>query len=277
VELGNIKPNEKKTVAFYLDPQICMESYIDCTLTYYDFEGKMHHVDMKRRPVDIVCPIFYTPKTVNVAMLRRLISELRFKDSKFYTLPKAMTPQQAFERSKNAIERHDIKFVREYVEEEVAGQYMGEAWYYGKTKTTEEELVIRTTVTQRDRSLEIFVASSNLASMTGLLSELGQNINQKTAGVAYKDENQIMQPTTGAAIREVSGERALLLDKYSSKELDAGADLETAGPTDPKRKKAGGMAPAGVQAPQPQPQQPPKPAGPKKDPLDDLDSLLKDL
>jgi hypothetical protein len=174
VLLDDIGPNEKRTVAFYLDPLICQESNVNVTASFRDEYDNPGEANMKQRPVDIVCPIFYTPENVNVAMLKRLMGEVKYKDSRIYDLPYEVHLEEAFELAKEAIQRHDVKFVREFSER---GPYIGEAWYYGQTSETEEELVIRASVMEERNILEIFVGCSNLAIMTGLLAELGNNIN----------------------------------------------------------------------------------------------------
>jgi hypothetical protein len=203
VHLGAVKPGEKKSVACYLDPMICTESYIDGVLTYYDTKGEIHTVNMKRRPADIVCPIFYTPETINVAMLKRLVDKLKLKDSKIFDLPKGKSPQAVFNEGKELVQKHDVKFIREFIEQV---PYNAEAWYYGTTKETDEELVIRVSVQVEHGVLEYFVASSNLATLTGLLAELGHGTNAEL---------------TSGDLEEAIRKSRSLLDKYAEAEMGA--------------------------------------------------------
>ncbi len=223
VEIGVLGPGEKKSVAFYLDPLICMESWIDGAVTYRDARGRLETASMKRRPADIVCPIFYTPSTVNVAMLNRLVQDLSYKDSKFYRLPSGLTAQQAFELAKGAVGRHDVAFIREFSEPE---PYIGEGWFYGKTKEGGEELVVRTSVQQATGSLEMFVASGNLASLTGLLAELGHDLNKELTHMRRSGRNvevtgEVDRLLDQTEVEAIVARSTLLLARYAESELGA--------------------------------------------------------
>ena len=175
VYLGNVRSDGKKTVDYYLDPLICQSSFIDGHLTYYDFDGKAHHVDMKRRPVDVVCPMFCTKETVNIAMLKRLVSELRYKDSRRFRITDPATAQWALQEAASEVRAHNVQLVREYAEgDPVSGTYTGESWFFGET--AKERLVMMARASQAENVLELMVASDNLASQTGLLAELGSKV-----------------------------------------------------------------------------------------------------
>ena len=177
IHLGNINRKEKKTVAVYLDPMMCTSLFIDATATFKDLKGDIQMVKMDRKKVNVVCPIFFTTETANPAMLKNLISNvLTHNDSKVYTLPQGFTPQQAFELCKEVCCGRDIKFVREFSQPQ---PYLGEAWYYGTTKINNNQLVIRVSVRKETNSIELFVASSIQASLTGLLAELGHDLSEK--------------------------------------------------------------------------------------------------
>ena len=219
VTIGNIPPNEKKTVAFYLDPLICMESSIDATALFKNYKGELKTVLMKRRPVDIVCPIFYTEQNVNVAMLKRLITELKYKDSKIYTIPKSMLPSQAMDLAKAVISARDVKFVREFIEET---PFVAEAWFYGKTKHTLEDLVIRATMRDENGLLEIYVCSNNLATLPGLLADLGHGIKKRYMDL--KKTKDGLTQVTDVKVKDELEKSRMLIDKYVSTEAEAHSD-----------------------------------------------------
>jgi hypothetical protein len=219
VVLGNIPPNEKKTVAFYLDPLICMESSIDATAVFKNYKGELKSLLMKRRPVDIVCPIFYTEQNVNVAMLKRLISELKYKDSKIFGIPANMQPTEATKLARHVVEARDVKFVREFVEE---NPYIAETWFYGKTKHSLEDLVIRATVRADKGLLELFVASNNLATLPGLLADLGHGLKKRYSEIKRTKEG--LTQVTDIKIKDELEKSRLLIDKYVSTEAPASTD-----------------------------------------------------
>ena len=217
--LGAIEPKEKRTVAFYLDPLICQESTVDCTLNYKDHFGRLGHVDMKRRPVDIVCPLLYTPQTLNIAMLKRLVRELKVTDTKLFIVSKTLPIEKAFEITKEVVEGHDVKFVRELRDTTIEGTKVFEAWYYGKVKVLAEELVIKVSARSDSHTVEVLVTSHNLASLTGLLAELGHGLMDTLSGSELITDLEIKTTI------ESSGN---LLDKISESEAstDSGDCLD---------------------------------------------------
>jgi hypothetical protein len=221
VFLGTIGPREKKTVAYYLDPLICQESDVDGTASYKDSEGAFHTITMKRRRADIVCPIFFTEENANTAMLKRLIKEeLVEQDSKLFTIPKILVPADALALAKEVIRGHDVRFVREFIEEGEENAFRGEAWFYGVTKVKKDKMVIRTSVWEERKTVEFFVASSRMEAITGLLAELGQNLNRalKDKYLGRVSAELIVDQEKQDAVKGLG----LLIDKYSEGEMEAG-------------------------------------------------------
>ena len=221
VTIGTIGPREKKTVAYYLDPLICQESDIDGTTSYKDSEGAFHTVTMKRRRADIVCPIFFTEENANTAMLKRLINEeLGESDSKLFTIPKKLPPADAFALGKEVVRGHDVRFVREFVEADEGQPHHAEAWFYGVTKVKKDKMVIRTSVWEDRNTIEFYVASGRMEAITGLLAELGQNLNKtlKEKYLGRLSATLVVDPEQQEEVRGLG----LLIDKYSEGEIGAG-------------------------------------------------------
>ncbi len=219
IEIGVINPGEKQTVAFYFDPQICQESMLDGILTYRDPHGERRSVNMKRRTVEIVCPIFYTPETVNVGILRRTADRQSYRDNRVYKLPEGIEMPVAFQLSKEVVQAHDVKLVREFASD--GPQYWSEAWYYGKANEGKEEIVITTVVREDTQTLEMVVACNNLSSMTGLLAEFSHQLSEKAR--AYRiftgDMDRLAQAEPDLLDRLRGEER--LLDRYTEKTADS--------------------------------------------------------
>jgi hypothetical protein len=182
VLMDPIAAGEKRTVAFYLDPLICQESNVDAVVGFKDPYGHQGKAHMKRRPVDIVCPIFHTAENINVAMLKRLLGEVKYSDSRIFMVPEKVEIRKAIDAAKEAVQRHDIKLVRELNQDK---PQVIEAWYYGTTSETKEELILKVSIREESRTLEAFVACSNLASMTGLLAEMSNGITSNFAVRGY--------------------------------------------------------------------------------------------
>jgi hypothetical protein len=221
VMIGEVGKDQKRTVAFYLDPIICQESKVDAMLTFVDEYGHRGEVYMKTRPVDIVCPIFYTPETMNVAMLKRLLETLKYSDSKIFSLSSRKELELAYKQAVDTVGGYDIKFIREFKEDT---PFKAESWFYGEVKETSEQLIIKVASGEIQKYLQIFVSSSNLASMTGLLAELGakfrRKVEDKDKTVEKPEEKVVLKPIKDQKTRDEIERSVLLLDKYAESELE---------------------------------------------------------
>jgi CHAT domain-containing protein len=216
INFGVIHPSEKRTVAFYLDPQICTESYVDGTLVYKDIYGELKTSAMKRRKAEVVCPILYTPENINTAMLNRMMTEeLTVHDSKIYEIPPGIDFERAMSICKDTIQGHDLKFVRSFVEHDAEDPEI-ESWYYGTTKVKKHKVVIKASTRKKTNTIELFVACKDKHVITGFLAELGHNFNDK-----LKELGVIKQPiyplTDEETREEISQTASLLQHQYSEK------------------------------------------------------------
>jgi hypothetical protein len=216
VIFGVIHPQEKRTVAFYLDPMICTESHVDGTLVFKDIYGELKTTAMKRRKAEVVCPILYTPENINTAMLNRMINEeLTVHDSKIYEIPPGIDYERAMSICKDTIQGHDLKFVREFVEYDVDDPEK-ESWYYGTTKVKKHKVMIKASTRKKTNTIELFVACQNKNVITGFLAELGHNFNDKLKELGIT--KQPIFPVTDSETREeISQTSSLLQHQYSDK------------------------------------------------------------
>jgi fibronectin type 3 domain-containing protein len=215
VTLGNIKPDERTTAAFLFDPQICQGTHIDGHMMYYDSRDEPHHVDMKRRTADVVCPIFFTREMANTAMLRRLIKEeLHESDYRVFRYPETLAPREAVRVGKQAVVGGEIQLVREYV---VGGPpFEAEVWYYGETKVKGYQIVMRMGVVEDKRSLEFFAASTAMEPITGLLAEFRRELD-RVFQEEYSGEMKL-EIEQDEMVRTSLEERSKLLDRIPDDE-----------------------------------------------------------
>ena len=216
VIFGVIHPEEKRTVAFYLDPLICTESHVDGTLVFKDIYGELKTTAMKRRKAEVVCPILYTPENINTAMLRRMINEdLIIHDSKIYDIPPGLDFERAMRICKETIQAHDLKFVREFVEHDSEDPEF-ESWYYGTTKVKKHQVVIKASTRKKTNTIELFVACKDKHVITGFLAELGHNFNDKLKELGIT--KQPIFPVTDQETREeITQTNSLLQHQYTDK------------------------------------------------------------
>jgi hypothetical protein len=217
VKFGNVKPGEKVAVAIYLDPQICMESFLEGVLTFRDAHDNFETVKLNKIRVSVVCPIMYTDENINTAMLKRMANEeLDKKDTKVFSIPSNLKPESAFDLAKSAVQHHDVREVRQFKE---IAPFVGEAWYYGKAKGREDRLVIRVRVLGDMHKLEFFVASNSTLMLTGMLAELRADLNKELG--ALKSRPVMRQVTAPQEVDAVAQIRTLL-DMKAEAESPAG-------------------------------------------------------
>jgi hypothetical protein len=218
-KFGNINPDEKKTVSFYLDPLICLKSNIDATATFRDARGKLKSAVMDQQKVEVVCPVLYTDEEINIAMLKRIVGELNVHDSKIFNLNK-IPAQKAMQVARAVVKNYKINEVRVFEEEKPS--YSAEAWYYGISKFSKEKMVIRISVSEATRILEFAVSSEDLPAITGLLADIRHEYIRtiKEKGLTKDRLKSITDPVERDRILRKS---ELLIHKYTSAEAEAEA------------------------------------------------------
>ncbi len=229
IRLGNLNPKERKTIAIYFDPMMCTNSNIDGTVSYKDAGGNFKTGTMRAMEVNIICPIFFTEETANPAMLINLVKNvLKHQDSKVYNIPQDLTSSKAFEISKEAIQQRDIKHIRDFRQK---SPYVAESWYYGVTKVKQNQMVIRSEIREETNSIQIFVASSDEKALTGLLAELGHNLD---SALKEKGITQPIQQVTNITIKDSIVQRSSLL--FGTGEEEEGeTEIEDSVVNKPKR------------------------------------------
>ncbi|MDD5473092.1 MAG: SUMF1/EgtB/PvdO family nonheme iron enzyme [Candidatus Methanoperedens sp.] len=178
IQLGNINPNTDRTIAFYLDPLICAKEGTDvnCRVSFKDAFGRPDSVQMEPLKIKVVCPIFRTEQDVNIGRLKELVSGLQFHDSKVYTIPKKVEISGLLGTCRDVIQLHDVRHIKTF---KTTDEKTYEAWYYGKTKVTKKDLVIKCSVQKDTESIEVFAAGNDPSDITGLLAEIGRNLTKE--------------------------------------------------------------------------------------------------
>lgn len=209
VLLGNIGAGEKKSMALFLDPLICMDSYIDGLLTYRDASGNLDTVKMKRKLVSVVCPMLFTNGEMNVAMLKRMVeAELHQQDTRAFKIPPDMTGETALAIARAAVGRHDLKMIREFRRK--GEPFAAELWFHARIKGREEKVVVRTSIIKDAGVMELFVASESLLVITGLLAELRHDVSAELEKRGLPKES-LQQITDKNALTEVLNRVPLLM------------------------------------------------------------------
>lgn len=101
-----------------------------------------------------------------------------------------------------AIQLHDVRHVKTF--KTTDGQSY-EAWYYGRTKVTKKDLVIKISIHRDTESIEVFAAGNDPSDITGLLAEIGRNLARQFEGFGR------VQPVFNIHIKDSVIQRSNLL------------------------------------------------------------------
>ncbi|MFQ6118590.1 MAG: hypothetical protein ACE5KE_01745 [Methanosarcinales archaeon] len=149
---------------------------INCRVDFKDVTGKTRSKRMKTKKIKVVCPIFETEIDINIGLLKQLVEKLEWKDSKIYQIPIGVSADKLMQICKETIQRHNVRHIRTLHTKDLR---IYETWYYGKTKVEKNEIVIKASLNLETSSIEIFAATQNPESLTGLLAELGHTLSEK--------------------------------------------------------------------------------------------------
>jgi len=176
IDLGNINPQNDRTVSFYLEPLICAKggTDINCHVMYKDAQGKPGFIDMQPLKIQVVCPIFETKDPINVGMLKALIEELPKTDTKSLSVPHSIDGKTMVTLCRGSLQSYDIQHISTLRRESVS-----ESWYYGRTKVTQKDTVIKLGIDKDRDSVEITAWSYDSKDLTGLLAELNRQITDE--------------------------------------------------------------------------------------------------
>lgn len=148
---------------------------INCRVNF-KYDGTPDTVYMEKLKIQLVCPIFRTEHDINIGRLKELIKDLDSHDSKVYTIPKRVDMTESLKTCRNVIQQHDVRHIKTF---KTTDDTTYECWYFGKTKVTKEDLVIKCAIRKDMESIEIFVSGNDPKDITGLLAEIGRNLTKE--------------------------------------------------------------------------------------------------
>ena len=174
--LGTINPHNDRTVSLYLEPTICAKEGTDvhCHVRYKDAQGKPGSLDMEPLRIQVVCPIFETKEPVNIGSLKQLIESLPSRDTKIFSVARNLDAPTQLKLFQSVIQLHDIRHISTLRR---ANNF--ESWYYGKTKVTQKDMVIKLGIAKDMDMVEITAFSYDPKDLTGLLSEINRHVTEE--------------------------------------------------------------------------------------------------
>ncbi len=174
--LGTINPGNDRTVSLYLEPIICAKEGTDvhCHVRYKDAQGKPGSLDMEPLRIQVVCPIFETKEPVNIGALKQLIETLPSRDTKIFSVPRNIDAPTQLKVFQGVIQLHDIRHIST-----LRRANNIESWYYGRTKVSQRDMVIKLGVAKDMDMVEITAFSYDPKDLTGLLAEISRHITEE--------------------------------------------------------------------------------------------------
>ncbi|WP_321416501.1 SUMF1/EgtB/PvdO family nonheme iron enzyme [uncultured Methanomethylovorans sp.] len=172
--LGSVDGGKSKSIAIYFDPMMCSKGTdIDCHVTFKDYQGKRSILQMEPKEISVVCPIMKTESDINIGRLKEFINELPSRDNRVCEILRGFDMAKVVNIAREVVEKHDIRHVRTL---HTKDENNYELWYYGKTKVTKDDIVIRISVLNAHQTLELFAATQTPETLAGLLAEVGREI-----------------------------------------------------------------------------------------------------
>lgn len=174
--LGNIYGRKSKSITILFEPLTCAKAAdIKCQVTYADHEGNMTSIFMEPKEISVVCPIMKTDSDINIGRLKEFIEELPSKDSRVYEIKSGFDVKKLAHLAREVVEKHDVRHIRTL---HTRDGRTCEIWYYGRTKVSKDDIVIRVSILTEHQTMELFAATRGAEALTGLLAEVGRDLKQ---------------------------------------------------------------------------------------------------
>ena len=177
VSIGTIPKGVEKKVDLYFDPLVSTSTHLDISLIYMHSSGKYGTSSLGRTNIEIRSPDFTGDRNMNIAALRDLIiTEARFQDSKVYGIDPKVPLKDVLTLAKEGIDETNFTKVRD-----THSNDMSSSWFYATAGGGGDRIIIRASVINSTRALEIFAACSKREHLTTVLAEISQRVTAKLA------------------------------------------------------------------------------------------------
>lgn len=130
---------------------------------------------MEQKKIEVTCPILTSDSAINVAQLSQLKDVLPCRDSRIYGIGSDFNAHGLKDRLLGAILKFDILHLRTLYTGD--GEHY-EMWFYSRTKVKASDIVVRLSIYYRERYVELFAATKDGRSLTGLLADMGRGIQK---------------------------------------------------------------------------------------------------
>lgn len=201
--LGNIYGNQSSTLTLLFEPLTCAKgAEVRCQVNHADHEGRMHSIWMEPKEISVTCPIMKTDHDINIGRLKEFIEDLSNNDSRIYEIKNGFDLKKLSILAREVVEKHDIRHVSTL---HTRDEKTCEIWYYGKTKISKDDIVIKISILSEYQIMELFAATCKADVVTGLIAEVGRDLKKI---IEEKDNNTVVN----IRIKDSVVQRSNLLD-----------------------------------------------------------------
>jgi CheY-like chemotaxis protein len=174
-KIGNINSCEGKNVVIYFDPMSCSDTFISGGVSFRDWEDNDKYLMLEPQKIKILSPQLSTLHSIGLTDLRTLLDEeLQYTGSKILNIPLGLNLEDTYRTCKELIYKFNTKLINEMYDK---SPYIIESWFYGVTQDTKNKFALKVRIDEETNSVELQIAASNNAALTGLLTDIFFKLN----------------------------------------------------------------------------------------------------
>ncbi|MHA1670407.1 MAG: PCI domain-containing protein [Promethearchaeota archaeon] len=164
-----IESKSSRGVDFYLEPKTCGLSNVGGTVIYKDATGKKHTINIKKKEVQIKCPLVCTNLS-NIEDCQVAIQTLP-NDARAFLIAD-LDPRLTFRAAIRTLKHFETSTVTSHEGNDTNGMYEAESWFCASAKITGGRIITRVYVSEGSQSLEVRVWCGNAGQLTGFLARI---------------------------------------------------------------------------------------------------------
>lgn len=223
--IGDIKSRDGKNIVIYFDPLSCTDTFISGGVSFKDWEDNDKYIMLEPQKIRVMSPQLFARDTISVSELKRILEEeLVFSGTKIINIPLGMSIKDTFMTCRELIFKFNTKIIHKIIK---SNPDIMEAWFYSESLDAKCKFAIKIRIDEEINSIELYIASSNNAALTGLLTHLLFYLNKD-----LQSKGIIMQPLKqieNIALKEkiFSSKKSLLFEEMENLnlELDLAKDI----------------------------------------------------
>jgi len=223
--IGDIKSRDGKNIVIYFDPLSCTDMLISGGVSFKDWQDNEKYIMLEPQKIRVMSPQLFARDTISISELKRILEEeLTFSGSKIINIPLGLSIKDTFMTCRELIFKFNTKIIHKIIK---SNPDIIEAWFYSESLDAKCKFAIKIRIDEETNSIELYIASSNNAALTGLLTDLLYFLNKD-----LQSNGIIMQPLKqieNIALKEkvFSSNKSLLYEEMENLnlELDLAKDI----------------------------------------------------